>query len=66
MTEYLNYAYTLISLLSIFIAAGAIYGGIRADLKISREKADAAFNLAEHAHSRITEHLEQYHTKRQL
>ena len=43
----LNYAYTLISLVSMFIAAGAIYGGIRADLKNMREKADSAF-LNEH------------------
>lgn len=47
-----------------FIAAGAVYGGIRADLKHLSEKAAQAAHNSESAHNRITEHILQFHSRR--
>lgn len=45
-------------LVSVF-SAGAIYGGIRADLRTLHEKVASAAKSASRAHERIDNHLEQ-------
>lgn len=39
------------------LAAGAVYGGIRTDLRWQREKSEAAAQSARRAHERIDEHV---------
>lgn len=41
----------------LLIVAGAVYGGIRADLRSARERADEAYCSASLAHRRIDSHL---------
>ena len=44
----------LILKLAVFLAgAGAVYGGIRADLKAAHQKAEEALSRANNAHNRI-------------
>lgn len=40
------------------VTGGAIYGGIRADLKAMHERITAAMNAATSAHSRLDNHLD--------
>lgn len=40
------------------LAAGAVYGGIRSDLKSQHEEIARAQKMADWAHHRINEHLE--------
>jgi hypothetical protein len=42
----------------MLLAAGAVYGGIRADLRSAHEKADRALASADKAHKRIDAHLD--------
>lgn len=42
----------------MLLAAGAVYGGIRSDLKTTRQKAEDALLVANRAHSRIDDHLQ--------
>jgi outer membrane murein-binding lipoprotein Lpp len=45
-------------------AAGAIYGGIRADLKAMHERVAMAAESAARAHERMDRHVETYHTRK--
>jgi hypothetical protein len=48
----------VIQFAAMLIGAGAVYGGIRADIRAMHERIDAVRNLADMAHQRITDHLE--------
>lgn len=48
----------LVQIASTLIVAGAIYGGIRADIRSMHERISAAANAAAAAHARIDAHLE--------
>lgn len=54
----------IFNIFAMLLAAGAIYGGIKADLKSTREKAEAATNRANSAHERISHHVEEFHTRK--
>lgn len=47
-----------LKLAMMLLGAGAVYGGIRADLKTTRERAIEALNVANRAHRRIDDHIE--------
>ena len=49
--------------LGIFLGAGAIYGGIRADLKAMHERLKDNATATERAHERLDRHVEQCHTR---
>lgn len=46
------------SLMASAFFAGAVYAGIRADIKALHEKAETAVRSATRAHARIDSHLE--------
>lgn len=46
-------------------AAGAIYGGIRADLKAMHERIALAAEAAARAHERMDRHVEHFHVRRE-
>ena len=48
----------LLQVVTILIAAGAVYGGIRSDLKSTREKAEEAASAARRAHERLDAHIQ--------
>ncbi len=50
-------ANTAMQVAVMLLGAGAIYGGIRADLKDARRRADEALCRAEQAHRRIDDHV---------
>ena len=54
----------LLQLVVLVLGAGAVYGGIRSDLKATRERADEAKRSADRAHDRINEHIERRHGER--
>lgn len=45
-------------------AAGAIYGGIRADLKAMHERITLAAHSVSRAHERMDRHVETFHAHR--
>jgi hypothetical protein len=47
------------------IGAGAVYGGIRADIKNIHERISDTSKSAGRAHDRIDRHVEQFHTRRE-
>jgi hypothetical protein len=49
--------------IAIIAGAGAIYGGIRADLKAMHEKLAENAAAAARAHERIDRHVETFHTR---
>ena len=48
----------VLKLAMMLLGAGAVYGGIRADLRSTREKAESALDSANRAHQRIDDHIE--------
>ena len=42
----------------MLLGAGAVYGGIRADLQNTRQKADDAMRSATRAHERLDDHIQ--------
>lgn len=47
------------------LGAGAIYGGVRADLKAMHQRIEEAAATAARAHERMDRHVESFHTKRE-
>lgn len=54
----------IINLIGIILGAGAIYGGIRADLKAMHSRIEEATAAVGRAHERMDRHVEVFHTKR--
>jgi len=50
--------FDLIQIASTLIVAGAIYGGIRADIRSMHERISSAAESAAAAHARLDAHLE--------
>ena len=50
-------ANNIIQILAMILGAGAVYGGIRADLRSAHAKADVALCRADRAHERLDECL---------
>lgn len=48
---------------AIVVGAGAIYGGIRADLKQLRERVESNAQAVGRAHERMDRHVEQFHAR---
>jgi len=48
----------IVQLIEAAVVGGAVYGGIRADLRALHEKVSAAASSASRAHERIDQHLE--------
>lgn len=46
------------------LVAAVVYGGIRSDLRHLHERVAMLHDGNDHAHKRITEHLEHFHTRR--
>lgn len=42
----------------LLLSAGAVYGGIRADLKGAHRKAEEAMTAANRAHDRLDDHIQ--------
>lgn len=53
---------TIWQVLATVAAAGAIYGGIRADLKAMHQRVAMATEAAARAHERMDRHVEKFHT----
>jgi outer membrane murein-binding lipoprotein Lpp len=56
-SEFLHFA-------GIILAAGAIYGGIRSDLKAMHERLKENSDSTARAHERLDRHVEQFHARR--
>jgi hypothetical protein len=54
----------LVQIILGLIGAGAIYGGIRADLKTMHQRIAEAASSAARAHDRMDRHVENFHTIR--
>ncbi len=48
----------VLQLAVMLLSAGAVYGGIRSDLKAARDKADEAVSVARRAHERLDDHIQ--------
>ena len=48
----------VLQLAVMLLSAGAVYGGIRSDLKNTREKAEEAAYAARRAHERLDDHIQ--------
>ena len=48
----------LVQVIGMLLTAGAIYGGIRAEIRAAHDKADAAQKTADQANERLDAHLE--------
>lgn len=48
----------MLQLAVMLLSAGAVYGGIRSDLKSTREKAEEAASAARRAHERLDDHIQ--------
>lgn len=48
----------MLQLAVMLLSAGAVYGGIRSDLKNTREKAEEAAHAARRAHERLDDHIQ--------
>ncbi len=53
----------LMQVVGIVVGAGAIYGGIRADLKAMHERIESNAVAVGRAHERIDRHVEAFHLK---
>ncbi len=53
----------LVELVGIVLGAGAIYGGIRTDLKAMHERIELNASAVGRAHDRIDRHVETFHLK---
>lgn len=54
----LDFWNTVLQIVGPLVAAGAVYGGIRSDLRALHEKVESALHSASRAHERLDHHLE--------
>jgi hypothetical protein len=52
-----------VQIIVAIIGAGAVYGGIRADIKNIHERINDTSASAGRAHDRIDRHVEKFHTR---